>query len=261
MDNELSLVSTRRPRRLWRGVPELVLTAAFSAFVAWYVVTTRLPEEARELEARFGSERNSEGIEEWIIRDFFKDRRDGFFVDVGANHFKKHSNTYFLETALNWSGIAIEPLTAFAPEYQQFRPKTRFRPFFVSDVSNAEAKLYLLPSNHLVTSSDKSFNSRYGGGASEVTVPTITLNDLLDAEGVQSFDFMNMDIELSEPKALAGLDIRRFKPELVGIEAHPEVRQQIVDYFAINGYVVLGRYLRADHRNLWFTPLAHPSSH
>ncbi len=32
-----------------------------------------------------------------------------------------------------------------------------------------------------------------------------------------------MDIELSEPKALAGFTIERFKPELVCIEAHPEV--------------------------------------
>jgi hypothetical protein len=156
-------------------------------------------------EARFGSERSSEGIEEWIIRDFFNDRRDGVFVDVGTNHFKKHSNTYFLETALNWSGIAVEPLTAFAEE------------------------------DHV--------------------------DDLLDAECVESFQFMSMDIELAEPKALAGLDIRRFRPELVGIEAHPEVRQQILDYFTVNGYVVLGRYLRADQRNLWFAPLAHSPGH
>jgi hypothetical protein len=64
-----------------------------------------------------------------------------------------------------------------------------------------------------------------------------------------------MDIELAEPKALRGFDIDRFKPELVCIEAHEEVRQQILDYFARHGYVVVGRYLRADTQNLYFTPL------
>jgi hypothetical protein len=63
-----------------------------------------------------------------------------------------------------------------------------------------------------------------------------------------------MDIELSEPKALAGFDIRRFKPQLVCIEAHPEVRQQILDYFAANRYVIIGKYLRADDKNLYFMP-------
>jgi hypothetical protein len=40
------------------------------------------------------------------------------------------------------------------------------------------------------------------------------------------------------------------------VEAHPEVRQQVLDYFTRNGYVVVGKYLRADDENLWFTPLA-----
>jgi hypothetical protein len=64
-----------------------------------------------------------------------------------------------------------------------------------------------------------------------------------------------MDIELSEPKALAGFDVDRFKPALVCIEAHPEVRQQILDYFTRHRYVLVGRYLRADSKNLYFQPL------
>ena len=86
-------------------------------------------------------------------------------------------------------------------------------------------------------------------------MPTITLNDLLPRHGISRVDFLSMDIELSEPKALAGFDIRRFRPELVCIEAHSEVRQQILDYFARNAYVIVGRYLLADSHNLWFAPL------
>jgi hypothetical protein len=81
------------------------------------------------------------------------------------------------------------------------------------------------------------------------------LNDLLDAEKIPRVDFISMDIELHEPKALAGFDIRRFQPALVCIEAHPEVRQQILDYFTRHDYVVVGKYLRVDEDNLYFTPL------
>jgi hypothetical protein len=63
-----------------------------------------------------------------------------------------------------------------------------------------------------------------------------------------------MDIELSEPKALAGFDIQRFKPSLACVEAHPQVRQQILDYFAAHHYNVVGKYLRVDTLNLWFMP-------
>jgi hypothetical protein len=41
----------------------------------------------------------------------------------------------------------------------------------------------------------------------------------------------------------------------VCIEAQPLVRQQILNYFADHGYVLLGRYLRADTWNLYFAPL------
>jgi hypothetical protein len=63
-----------------------------------------------------------------------------------------------------------------------------------------------------------------------------------------------MDIELAEPKALAGFDIVRYRPRLVCVEAHPDIRQQLLDYFAERNYRLVGRYLRADPYNLWFTP-------
>jgi hypothetical protein len=104
-------------------------------------------------------------------------------------------------------------------------------------------------------SSAKEFTSRYTPGAPTARqVPTITLDDLLTAGGISTIDFMSMDIELSEPKALAGFDLVRYQPRLVCIEAHPETRQAILDYFAIRGYTVVGKYLRLDNTNLWFMP-------
>jgi hypothetical protein len=77
---------------------------------------------------------------------------------------------------------------------------------------------------------------------------------LLTGVHVSAFDFLSMDIELGEPQALAGFDIQRFKPALACVEAHPQVRQQILDYFAANHYSVVGKYLRVDPLNLWFMP-------
>jgi hypothetical protein len=57
---------------------------------------------------------------------------------------------------------------------------------------------------------------------------------------------------------LAGFDIDRFQPTFVCIEAHPEVRQAILDYFAEHRYVLVGKYLRIDQKNLYFSPLGTP---
>ena len=236
---------------------------AVATAVPWLLTERHLVPEADTLRAAYGPDKYSHHDEEWIIRDFFKDKRGGFFLDVGAHHYRQGSNTYYLEAALEWEGIAVEPLVEFEAEYVQFRPRTRFRAFFASDVSDDRALLYTLPNRLPVSSGVERFTRRYGDDVDNEAVeardvPTITLNDLLAAEGVERIDLLSMDIELWEPKALAGFDVRRFRPSLVCIEAHPEVRQQILDYFAAHHYVAIGRYLRADVWNLYFAPLAAP---
>jgi FkbM family methyltransferase len=213
--------------------------------------------ELQGLADRFGPDRNSRYGEEWIVRDFFGDRRDGVFVDVGANHYQRESNTYFLETRLGWSGLAIEPQAKFAAGYQSNRPRTRFIPLFVSDTSNREATMYV-PTNDLIASADRAFVE--GEGGTEVrpmTVNTTTLDDILERSGITRIDFLSLDVELHEPMVLKGFSIDRFQPTLVCAESHLEVRQQILDYFAAHDYVVIGKYLRADTENLWFAGRSH----
>jgi FkbM family methyltransferase len=235
---------------------ELALAVGLTALIGWAASHRRpaLAPAAAELIERYGPHRNSRNLEELIVRDFFQDRRGGFFLDVGASHYQFESNTYFLETALGWSGIAVEPQAIYAADYGRYRPRTAFRPFFAADVSDADAKLYYLESNPRVSSGEKAFTERYGSGAQVIQARTITLDDLLDREGVKKIDFLSMDIELAEPKALAGFDVGRFAPELVCIEGHPEVRQAIIDYFAAHGYAIVGKYLHADFVNLYFSP-------
>lgn len=236
---------------------EVLLVGALLAMLPFMFRGGR-PTSERELEpysVRYGPDHQSEDAEEWFIRDFFADRRGGFFVDVGANDPRTFSKTWYLEKQLGWSGIAVEPLAQFAPAYKIERPRTRFRPFFVSDTSDAAARLYVISGNTAVSSSDPNFTGSFGTADRVETVPTITMNDLLDKEGVTAIDFLNVDIELHEPMALKGFDVARYRPALVCIEALLPVRQQILDYFARHGYVVVGKYLRADSENLYFMPL------
>jgi FkbM family methyltransferase len=48
------------------------------------------------------------GQDKWVI-DFFKEKRDGYFVDIGAYDGLEISNTYVLEKELGWDGVCIEP--------------------------------------------------------------------------------------------------------------------------------------------------------
>ena len=76
------------------------------------------------LVARWGPKLYSEHDEEVLVRDFFQGRRDGFFLDVGAAHYMKDSNTFYLEERLGWSGIAIDANAEFAADYAKHRPRS-----------------------------------------------------------------------------------------------------------------------------------------
>jgi len=255
-------------RLLFDGV-EVSLAAVLVAAVAFTFASGRLgrlwetassaASEGAWLKDRYGPRRYSRSEEEWIIRDYFQDRRGGVFVDVGANHYKNESNTFYLETILGWSGVAVDPQESFAAGYRQHRPRTQFFAFFVSDESDAFATLYELEHNSLVASSDRTFAERGGTNAKtpmfavrDRRVPTVRLTDLLDRLGIAQVDLLSVDVELAEPKVLAGFEITKFQPALVCIEGHPQVRQQILDYFAANRYVLVGKYLRVDLHNLYF---------
>jgi FkbM family methyltransferase len=241
----------------------VLLVLVFAGAGVWLLIRAMLPtnqvQSASEMAAfrdRYGPAHYTEREEEWFIRDYFQDRRGGVFVDVGANHYRDTSKTYYLESKLGWSGIAIEPQRQFAADYERYRPRTKFLPFFVSDVSNETAKLYVTHRTSTVASSNRAFVEQFGDLDEVRDVPTITLTDLLQAENVKQVDFLSMDIELHEPQALKGFDIQRFRPSLVCIEGLLPVRQEILDYFARNGYVLVGKYMWVDLENLYFAPLA-----
>ncbi len=115
-------------------------------------------------------------------------------------------------------------------------------PLFVSDVSNSRAVIFVPRNNDLIASSDKAFVEAEGGtGVVAHEANTTTLDDILVRSNIARIDFLSMDIELHEPAALRGFTIRKFAPRLVCIEAHPQVRQEILDYFAAHDYVVIGK--------------------
>jgi hypothetical protein len=48
---------------------------------------------------------------------FLNDKSNGYFVEIGACHWKENNNTYLLEKEFNWNGVAIDIEKHFADEY------------------------------------------------------------------------------------------------------------------------------------------------
>jgi len=207
-----------------------------------------------------GKKLYSQNNEELIIRDFFNDRRGGVFVDIGCAHYKNFSTTYYLENHLEWSGLAVDALAEFAIGHIKNRPNTRFFNFIVTDHSGSIEPFYRLIDATGLSSTNKDYVQRlaryYQANPKYqvIYLPTITLNELLERNGISEIDFLSIDIEGGEPKALAGFDIQRFKPELVCIEKGEITKTAISEYFSRNGYERTDKYLMYDSVNWYFRP-------
>jgi FkbM family methyltransferase len=198
----------------------------------------------------------SQHDEELVIRDFFQDRRAGFFLDVGCGHPIQASNTYFLEKELGWRGIAVDGLPEMAIKWRRQRPASRFFNFIVTDHADTietfhRAELWDVSS---VPQPD-TLPGRVGVRSEKIEVPTTTLTRLLDANRVARIDLLSIDIEGYELKALAGFDVERFQPRLVCIEAKPANRAGIAAYFKQHRYQELERYLARDLVNYYYAPI------
>lgn len=126
---------------------------------------------------------------------------------------------------------------------------------FATDKSGATIKLFSaggLSVTEIDTFNLEIWQERLNFEPVEVEVPTVTITDLLDQEGVKKIDFLSMDINGAEPVALSGFDIERFAPELVHVEVNRG--KELEEYFAKHGYIRIDEYLKYETAHWYYTP-------
>ena len=56
-------------------------------------------------------ERNSEHQQDMFLSEIiFKQMKNGFFIEAGADDFLKSSNSLYFEEKYNWTGLLVEPV-------------------------------------------------------------------------------------------------------------------------------------------------------
>ena len=56
-----------------------------------------------------------------------KQKRKGYFLEIGSNHPIQHNNTYLLETKYNWRGLMVEYDKSFEELYTIHRPNSIYK--------------------------------------------------------------------------------------------------------------------------------------
>lgn len=159
----------------------------------------------------------SEAVEKELVWKFFDQKREGVFVEVGANDPVAGSQTWLLEQN-GWRGVLVEPQSAHCARLRQQRKDSQI--FQVACSSPAmEGEMDLLLAEQDGSSTLQRQRDTHGLkfiGTERVKVTT--LNKVLESAGVEKIDFLSLDVEGHEIEVMRGMDFERHRPALILIE-------------------------------------------
>jgi FkbM family methyltransferase len=144
----------------------------------------------------------------------------GFYVDVGAADPVVASVTkHFYD--LGWHGINLEPRPTALAKLEFYRPRDRNLGVAVGS-ENGTTTFCIVeedPDLSTMVEFDSERLTHRGYSTSLHSVEVRTLNDVLSQYGVQSIDFLKIDVEGAETEVLEGLDLALWRPRVIVIEA------------------------------------------
>jgi FkbM family methyltransferase len=162
---------------------------------------------------------NAEDVVLWRALGHVK---DGRYVDVGANHPHVDSVTQaFYERG--WRGITIEPLPDLAELHRRDRPHDIQVQAAVCDTDDDTVILHSVPGSGLssIVGSVSDRNRLDGRPVEDIEVQARTLTRVLDdvAGDLDDIHLMVIDVEGAEAQALRGLDLHKWRPWVLVVEA------------------------------------------
>ncbi|MBY0577887.1 MAG: FkbM family methyltransferase [Burkholderiales bacterium] len=190
---------------------------------------------------------NPPEIEQALVRKFFGNKRDGYFVDVGANHPTLDSQSRHLEE-MGWTGLLIEPTPSYCEMLRRERRGTVAQ-YACSSPENHDKRLKLIAAGvHSTLNPSPIALGAHGEDTIEVTCKT--LDSVLEEYGVKpGFEFISIDIEGHEMEMFKGFTLSKWQPRLVLLEDHV-VGHDKHNHMTANGYLLIFR----TGLNSWYIP-------
>lgn len=163
------------------------------------------------------------GQDRWV-NELFKGKRNGFFLDIGAYDGIATSNTFFFEKVLGWNGICVEAN------------------------KNVYNSLCLNRKSINVFGAITDYNGTCGFSGFTISedsekVPCFTLESVLNKYSAPNeIDYLSLDIEGAEYKALSTLDFERWSIKTLTVEHNlycegPKNKNRIFNLLSSKGFI------------------------
>ena len=172
----------------------------------------------------YGIKSFSQEGEDILLSRIFENKKFGFYVDIGAHHPKRFSNTYWAYKK-GWSGICIDPMEGLQKKWRKSRPRDLF---IEKGVSTKKGLLdyYKFSDPALNTFSlerTKYLQNNTNYKLKDVKAVSIdTLENILDLNIPKTkknhIDFMSIDVEGGELQVLMSNNFYKYRPSILVLE-------------------------------------------
>jgi FkbM family methyltransferase len=169
------------------------------------------------------------GQDKWVI-DFFKKKKNGFFLDIGAFDGIDISNTYILEKKYNWDGVCIDADPINFESLKKNRSCTCI--------------------HTAISKENKIVNFRSAGAGGEINengnlqIQCRTLADvLIEVNAPKTIDYISLDIEGSEYDALLAFPFEEYEFIIMTVEHNLYLgsstnKENIKELLTSKGYIL-----------------------
>ena len=182
--------------------------------------------------------------EDMILRRIFDQQDCGFYVDVGAHHPKRFSNTYFFYKA-GWNGINIDAMPGSMALFNKERPRDIN---LEKPISSKKQKLTYYAFNEPALNGFSREVSEVRDGFNSYRVEftkdleTTTLEEVLSENLIdqQVIDFLSVDVEGLDFDVIRSINLDIYKPRVIVIEILDATLPEIFDSEIFNFLVSYG---------------------
>lgn len=185
---------------------------------------------------------------------FFKNAKNGVFIDIGAHDGECFSNSLFFEKELNWTGLCIEPNPKVFEELKNKRKsicinKAIYNKKGKIPFSKNSGRTELL--SGIVETYDEQHKERitqenniYGGETEIIEVECDLLENILEEYNINIIDYFSIDTEGSEWNIISTINFDKVKINILDVEInYPDSveSKNIIEKLLANNFKLLGQ--------------------
>ena len=173
------------------------------------------------------------------IFGYFKNKKNGFYVDVGAYHPIERNNTMLLYKQ-GWEGINIDISNFSIKLFNHLRPRDINLNLAISK-NEGDVEMYFQKKiSQLSTIKKNQAEKSFQGNIKIKKINSKTLTSVLDNSRFKGrkIDLLDIDVEGADIDVLESLDFGRYSPEIICVEVIEENNEgsRIFNFLREKGY-------------------------